>query len=163
MLPLGLDKFQNVYYSWVAITYEGFLFVSKSSSQQFDDFFFHFFCVQFCTFCVRKILVQLIFLSLYAKKKRERETWQIVVNCVSYKQKQTAHNSLTSFSLFFCVQFCKFCVCKSIIQLISLILVYRSVARLALAFTTVHTSSHDPLRFQSSHQVSYVTFFFSYK
>ena len=80
--------------------YEGFLFVSKNSSQQFDEFL-----------------------------------------------------------PFFSVQFCKFCVRKSIVQLISLILVYRSVARLALAFTTVHTSSHDPLRFQSSHQVSYVTFF----
>ena len=114
---------------------------------------FFFFFVQFCTFCV-----QLISLILYAKETRKFR--QTVVNCIFYKKKQTVHNSLTSFSLFFCVQFCKFCVRKSIVQLISLILVYRSVARLALAFTTVHTSSHDPLRFQSSHQVSYVTFFF---
>ena len=129
-----------------------FLQKETNSSQQFDEFF---------SFLLRTIwlIIQLISLSLYAKKEK-RKTCQTVVNCIFYKKKQIAHNSLTSFSLFFCVQFCTFCVRKSIVQLISLILVYRSVARLALAFTTVHTSSHDPLTFQSSHQVSYVTFFF---
>ena len=64
----------------------GFFLYQKTVHNSLTNFF-HFFCVQFCTFCVRKIIVQLISLSLYAKK--ERETRQIVVNCVFYKQKQT--------------------------------------------------------------------------